>query len=98
MIRVAALLAVDRPGRGLFDQPPHRAHAAGGDPEPLLGEPGALELAAAADPADHGVLADLDVLEPDRGVAVRVRVREGWVADDLDAAELPVDQEQRRQL
>ena len=32
-------------------------HAARGDPEPLLGEPRALQLVAAADAADHRVVA-----------------------------------------
>ena len=72
----AALLARGRPGDGLVEQPPHRAAAAGGDPEPLLGEPGALQLVAAADAADHVGLADLDVGEADRRVAVRVVVGE----------------------
>ena len=53
----AALLALDRPGGGVLDQPPHRAHPARRDPDPLLGEPGALEVVAAADAADHRVVA-----------------------------------------
>ena len=74
-----------RPVDGLVEQPPHRADAAGGDPEPLLGEPGALQLVAAADAADHVVLGDLDVGEADRRVAVGVVVGEARVVDDLDA-------------
>src|SRR3954471_15673192 len=65
------LLTRERPGRGVLDQPPHRADAARGDPEALLGEPGALEVVAAAGPADHGVVRHLDAGEADRRVAVR---------------------------
>ena len=81
----AALLALDRPGDGLVEQPPHRAAAAGRDPEALLREPRALQLVAAADAADHVGLGDLDVAEADRRVAVGIVVGEGGVVDDLDA-------------
>ena len=69
----------------------------GGDPETLLGEPGALQLDAVADAADHRVSGDLDVGEPDRRVAVRVVVRELRVVDELDTGGVGLDQEQRRQ-
>ena len=67
-------------------------------PEALLGEPRALEVVAAADAADHGVLGHLDPVEADRRMAVRIGVGEGWVVDDLDAVELAIDEEQGRQL
>ena len=59
-------------------------HAARGDPEPLLGEPRALQLVAAADAADHRVLAHLDAVEAQRRVPVRIGVRERRVVDDRD--------------
>jgi transcription termination factor Rho len=46
---LAALLAGRGPIDGLIEQPPHRADPASGNPEPLLAEPGALELIAPAD-------------------------------------------------
>ena len=92
----AALLARDRPGGRLLEQPQHRAAAARGDPEPLLGEPRALQLVAPADAADHRVLADLDALEAQRRMPVRIVVRERRIVDDADARRARVDQEQRR--
>ena len=77
----AALLARDRPGGRLLEQPPHRAAAARGDPEPLLGEPRALQLVAAADAADHRVVAEPTPLEADRRVPVRIGVGERRVVD-----------------
>jgi hypothetical protein len=65
-----------------------------GDPQPLLGEPGPLQLFAAADGADHRVGRDLDRVQPDRRVAVGIAVGEAWVVDDLHAAGLDVDQEE----
>jgi hypothetical protein len=93
-----ALLALQRPGGRLLDQPPHRADAARGDAETLLGEPAALQVVAAAQGADDRVVADLDAREAQRRVAVRVAVREQRVVDDLDPRRPAVDQEQRRQL
>ena len=81
----AALLALQRPRRRLLQQPPHRADAARRDPDPLLGEPRALQRVAVADAADHGVVADLDVGEADRRMPVRIGVRERRVVDHLDA-------------
>ena len=88
----------ERPGRGLLDQPPHGAHAARRDAEPFLGEPGPLEVVAAAESADHGVLGHLHVGEAHGGMAVGVGVGEGRVVDDLDALVVAVHEEQRRQL
>ena len=59
----AALLALQRPGDGLVEQPPHRADAARGDVDALLDEPRVLQLAAAADhlgAAEHGVRRHLE--------------------------------------
>ena len=64
-------------------------HAARRDPEPLLDEPRALQLVAAADAADHRVVADLDAVEAERRVPVRIVVRERRVVDDLDARARP---------
>ena len=68
-----------------------------GDPEPLLGEPEALQVFALADPADHRVGGHLDRVEADRRVAVRVAVGEAWFVDDLDPLGVGLDEEERRQ-
>ena len=67
-------------------------------PEPLLGEPAALERLTVADPADDRVSFDLYIRETDRGMAVRVVVGELGVIDKLDARRVGRDQEQRREL
>ena len=80
-------------------QPPHRAHAAGGDVDPLLHEPLVLQLVALAHqlrPAQHRVRRQVAV-EPDGGMAVRVVVGEGRIVHHLDPGRVAVDQEQRRQ-
>src|SRR3954447_22751516 len=93
-----ALLAGERPRGRLVEQTPHRAHAARRDPDPLLGEPCALQLVAGADAANHVLVAHLHAGEADRRVPVRIGVRERRVLDDRDARERRVDQEQRRPL
>ena len=80
----AALLAARRPRERLLQQPLHRADPARRDPEPLLGEPGALQVVGAAERPEHRVRPDLDV-EAQRRVPVRVGVRERRVLDDRDA-------------
>ena len=82
----AALLARQRPRRRLVEQPPHRADAARGDPDPLLGEPRALQVVASRrrrrSRASSG---DPTLVEADRRMPVRIGVRERRVVDDLDA-------------
>ena len=65
-----------------------------GDPEALLGEPFALQVFAAADPADHRVGAELDVVEAEGRVAVGIAVGEARVVDDRDPGRVDVDQEE----
>ena len=66
-------------------------------PEPLLGEPGALQVFAAAEAADHGVVRHLHAAEADGGVAVRIGVGEGRVVHDLDPGAVAVHEEERGQ-
>ena len=63
----------------------HGTAAAGRDAEPLLDEPGALQLVARADVADDVGVGDAHVGEAQRRVAVRVVVGEDRVVDDGDA-------------
>ena len=66
-------------------------------PQPLLGEPRALQLLATADPADHVVLGDLDVAEADRRVSLGIAVGVRGVIDDLHPAAVAIDDEQGRE-
>ena len=58
----------------------------------------ALQVLAAAEAPDDGVVAHLDAGEAQRRVAVGVAVGEGRVVDHLDARRAALDEEQRRQL
>ena len=85
------LLALDGPSGRFLQQSRHRAAATGCDSEPLFGEPVALKRIAAAEAADNRVVADLDLVEADSRVAVRIGVREGWVIEDLDPVGFGID-------
>ena len=99
MIRRAALLALQRPGGGLLQQPPHRAGAAGRDPEPLLGEPRALQRRrpAPTPPITASPSTSTPVNRTVGWPCGYVCVKAGSV-DDRDARRLARDEEQRRPL
>src|SRR5207237_4429009 len=87
----STLLALERPSDRLVQEPPHRSAAPRGDAEALLRKPRTLQLVAAADVADDVVRRQLDIGEADRGVALRIVMREGRVVRDRNAGPIAVD-------
>src|SRR5262245_36387086 len=94
---LAALDPVQRPLSGLVEQAPHGTDTASGDRQPLLDEPGTLELLSRPDLTEDVIVRYVDVGEPEGGMAVRVVVRERGLVDHLDAWTVRVDDEQRRE-
>ena len=76
----AALLAARRPGQRLLEQPLHRADPARRDPEPLLGEPAALELVGAADDLQRAWFTEERLGIAARGLGAMWRLLEESVA------------------
>jgi hypothetical protein len=71
-----------------------RAGRAGGDHQPLLDKPAARKLVAAAHLAEHGLLADHDVLQAELGVLVDEGVHVARRAQHAHPRRVLVDQKQ----
>ena len=92
----AELTPLARPGVGEFEGADRGAQRIGRDLQPRLDEPVLGQLEAAADGAENPVLADLDILEHELGMAEHVGMRELGLARDADARRRLVDEKQGR--